>query len=175
MYKPEELENLFRILGIPVREITSEQEFDRYRSVILAHPDSIAQLGIDYRNGKYHFSDMVGYRDYPDIDGKHFGSFPGGTFCKKYHIGTEKGLLRNVEHVRDLFRLLRLPVASENEEYARWRELILEKREELAAMGVRLENDGKWDINGVRRTAFWPRIGNHHLSTFPNGRFNRER
>lgn len=177
IYSVEGLAKLFTTLGLGVKIKNDSEDMAHFRDIVISSTEAVAAMGIENIDGIYHFEDMVGYRDYTTIDGKHFGSFPNAAFNKIHGNGTEKGLLRNIEHLRNLFRCLGLRVATPEQELLRWRNILVCHKDDLAQIGVYYDADSdEWTIGTIlKKHQYWPTVGHKKFSSFPNCGYNRVR
>ena len=99
-------------------------------------------------------------------------SFPSGKFNQANGIGSAGGLIQNPEALKKMFARVGLPVATEEQQRAKWR-TELEKREaDLRKAGILLEN-GVWHFGEAKGVKSWPNIGEKSLASFPSGAFAR--
>ena len=165
---------------------TEEQEKIRWGMMLQNAEEAIAEAGIIQENGIWYFGDAKGYKFWPMINGKNLVSFPNCVFNKARDIGSNNGQILNVEALKEMFMVLGLIVASNEQELKRQEErnvkiLIPQLRKELenaeevlAEVGIIQEN-GIWYFGDAKGCKFWPDINGRNLRSFPSGGFNKAR
>lgn len=161
------------MLGFEVYEESEAEAIVRYRKMLLGEREALKGKGIFEKDGIWYFEESVGYWDYISVGGKQLGSFPSATFNKRCKNGDASGLLKNADHLRKLFSALGLRVATPDEECARFRELLVAHKDELAEIGMVYRGENRWKVGKIKEHAIWPFIGRRKLTSFPKCRFNR--
>jgi len=166
------LRQLFEVLWLQVA--SPDEEKQRWASMIVDIKDELEDANLYCIDNIWYFWDANGMEWLPLVSWRRIMNFPNATFNKENEIWDERWKLRNHAHLRQLFEVLWLQVASPDEENQRWASMIVDIKDELEKESNILCIDDLWyfwDAIGMPQSA---NIRWKNLKSFPNTRFNTD-
>lgn len=100
-------------------------------------------------------------------------SFPCIDFNKNNGIWNNDWFILTLVDLKNMFIALGFRIASEKEEFQRWREQILSCKKELEAVGI-IYKDWVWNFSKAKWYTKWPKINWKSLLVFMTVHFNKK-
>lgn len=147
------------------------------KDLLFENKPVLAHAWIMYSKEKeiWYFWDAAWSQGWPEIWGIRLSDFPSREFNKIHWIWRWNGVVWSVEYLKQLFEVLWLTVASEQQEKDRWWEILINAKWELESKAKIIYDEEKklwyfWDATGNRD---WPNVWDKKLENFPNQSFNK--
>ena len=182
---PSQLAKLFTVLGFEVwyepptiREKRKQHEvenLDSYIAALKANIPELEKIGLEFRDGKYYFHNVVGTAKWPKIEGKRLNTFPSSALLRELGIiGQNAHHMMNGSQLAKLMEvLLGVEIATEEDYKKLFASQLEEIMPELKKMGLEFR-EGKYYFNNMQSAKKWPKIAGRNLISFPNGEFLRK-
>ncbi|MCK9272708.1 hypothetical protein M0P65_04130 [Candidatus Gracilibacteria bacterium] len=105
--------------GLGINTATEEQELERYKNLLMSHKEELFKIGLQEIEGIWYFNKCIGNQEqnWPKIGNKYLGSLIKAEFMREKGIGrADKGDVVNKTQLKEMFRLLNIPVATARQE-----------------------------------------------------------
>ena len=158
---PSQLAKLFTVLGFEVwyepptiREKRKQHEvenLDSYIAALKANIPELEKIGLEFRDGKYYFHNVVGTAKWPKIEGKRLNTFPSSALLRELGIiGQNAHHMMNGSQLAKLMEvLLGVEIATEEDYKKLFASQLEEIMPELKKMGLEFR-EGKYYFNNLQ-------------------------